>query len=236
MARNRGVIFWDFDGTLVHSSSWRTAIMDVLNECDPGHSIDQEQIRPYLRDVFPWHKPEEPHLHLCAPDDWWKALEPVFMRCYKGVGYNDKRAAELARHARRHTIKPGRYQLYDDAIPVLADLKEKGWRHVILSNHIPELPDVVNALGLSVYIDICITSAATGYEKPHHQAFRNALSAAGNPEKAWVIGDNIISDVKGAEAAGIPAILVHSTQIEDVTLFANNLSDVIKIIENISDR
>jgi putative hydrolase of the HAD superfamily len=224
------VIFWDFDGTLVPFTSWRSAVIDVLNESDPGHSVDPEHIRPFLRDGFPWHKPEEPHHHLSHPDKWWQALEPVFIRCYQGVGYSGERAAALAGQVRKQMTKPQRYTLYEDTIPVLAALKEKDWRHVILSNHMPELPDIVRALGLSPYIDFCITSADTGYEKPNLRAFRNALSIVGNPETAWMVGDNIVSDIKGAEAAGIPAILVHASPAEEAKYHAIDLVGVLKII------
>jgi putative hydrolase of the HAD superfamily len=235
MIQGKKFILWDFDGTLVRFSSWRLALMDVLNECEPGHNIDQEQIRPFLRDGFPWHKPEEPHFHLKNPDDWWRALEPVFVRCYQGIGYSAERATELATQVRRYMIKSERYVLYEDTLKVLAELKEKGWKHVILSNHMPELPEIVNMIGLSPYIAYSITSGVTGYEKPHPQAFRIALEAAGNPRKVWLVGDNLASDVQGAEAADIPAILVHSPRIEGVRYYAANLSDVIGIIENNSE-
>lgn len=236
MAQKRGVIFWDFDGTLVRFTSWRLALMDVLNECETGHDVDDDELRPFLRDRFPWHRPEEPHTHLGNSDDWWQALKPVLAGCFRGVGYNEERAGELASQVRRHMIKPGRYVLYDDVVPALAELKKEGWRNVILSNHIPELPGVVNALGLSPYIDLCITSAATGYEKPNLQAFRLALICAGNPERAWVVGDNVVSDVRGAEAVGIPAILVRADPSEDVKYSAVNLHDALQIIrETASD-
>jgi putative hydrolase of the HAD superfamily len=233
------VIFWDFDGTLVPFTSWRLALMDVLNECEPGHDIDGEEVRPFLKDGFPWHLPQEPHPHLSVPDDWWRALEPLFVRTYKGVGFDTGRAEELARQVRNHMVKPQRYVLFEDTIPVLSSLKELNWRNVILSNHMPELPDIVKALGLSPYFDFCITSAATGYEKPNPQAFHLALERAGNPEKAWLIGDNVISDIQGAEAAGIPAILVHEPHVhsnqtlnmKDIRYYSSDLTGVIKIIE-----
>lgn len=233
------VVFWDFDGTLVSFSSWRFEIVDVLNECDPGHHIDADQPRPFLRNGFPWHRPEEPHTHLANPDSWWKALEPLFARCYQGLGYSVERAAELAMRVREQILKPERFSLFEDTITVLAVLREAGWRHVILSNHVPELSDIVNGLGLSPYIDDCISSGATGYEKPNPQAFRLALALAGNPEQAWMVGDNMVSDIKGAEAVGIPAILVnvphvHNNQvadIKDIRYQAADLTGVVKIIE-----
>jgi hypothetical protein len=46
--------------------------------------------------------------------------------------------------------------------------------------------------------------------KPHPDAFRMALRAAGAPRAVWMVGDNPIADVRGAEAMGIPAILVRT--------------------------
>lgn len=232
MSREHKAILWDFDGTLVKFTSWRLALMDILDECEPGHSIHQEQLRPFLKDGFPWHRPDEPHLHLDNPDKWWQALGPIFIRAYQGIGFNCQRSCELAALVREHMNKPERYIIYEDAVQVLQDLKERGWKHVILYNHMPELPQVVDALGLFEYIDFCIASGVTGYEKPNPMAFSIALSTVGNPDKLWVVGDNLNSDIKGAEASGISAILVHSPRPEDVKYYAADLTDVVKIIEN----
>jgi putative hydrolase of the HAD superfamily len=232
MGQERKVILWDFDGTLVKFTSWRLALMDVLDEYEPGHGIDPEKLRPFLRDGFPWHRPDEPHLHLYEPDKWWRALEPLFIRAYQGVGFNYQRSLKMAGQVRRKMKDPGRYILYDDAIQALHDLKQRGWKHVILSNHMPELPQIVDSLGLSAYIDFCITSGVTGYEKPNPKAFSIVLDADGYPDRVWMVGDNLNSDIKGAESSGIPAILVHSPRIEDVTYYAPSLTDVVNIIEN----
>jgi putative hydrolase of the HAD superfamily len=224
-------IIWDFDGTLVQFTSWRYALIDVLNEFEPGHGIDHEQIRPFLRDGFPWHKPEEPHFHLSKPEAWWASLEPLFTRVYQGVGFNMERAALLAKQVRKHMTNPKRFILFEDTLPVLTELKEKGWRNVILSNHMPELPYIVRSLELTPLIEICLTSGVTGYEKPNPQAFHMALSLVGNPKNVWMVGDNPISDVQGAETQGIPAILVRNQQNEEAKYKAHDLYEVIKIIE-----
>ncbi len=231
MTEQKRVVFWDFDGTLVHFTPWRIAVMDVLDECEAGHCVDTEQISPFLRDGFPWHKPEEHHTHFRDPDDWWQALEPVFLRCYKGLGYTDKRAQELAGQVHQRMTKPERFILYEDTIPVLKALKQKGWRNVILSNHMPELPDIVDALGLANYVDFCITSGITGYEKPNPRAFFHALEVSDHPETVWMVGDNAVSDVKGAEATGIPAILVRVPEVAGVKYYAADLAGAVKIIE-----
>ncbi len=225
-------VIWDFDGTLAaRPGLWRSAVMEVLDEYESGHQVDGEQIRPYLRDGFPWHRPEEPHLHLAAPDDWWRQLEPVFARAYQGVGFERTRAGELARLVRRCFVNPERFVVFDDTIPALKHLSDRGWKHAVLSNHVPELPDIVAALGLSSHIDFCITSASIGYEKPNPEAFRIALSMAGSPTTVWIIGDNLTADVRGAEALGLPAILVRSSGSENATHCASDLQEAASIVE-----
>ena len=232
MTQSKPTILWDFDGTLAAMPGHYTAaLMDVLNENEPGHCINPEQIRPYLRTGFPWHKPEEPHLHLANPDIWWLQLEDLFTRAYQGVGFDANRAQILAKQLRKHIIDPRRYLVYADTISVLENLKTRGWRHVILSNHIPELPGIVDSLGLSAYIDFCITSAISGYEKPHPAAFKNALTLTGNPDAVWMVGDNLIADIQGAESMGIPAILVHNPNPGNASNYARNLQEAVPIID-----
>ena len=56
---------------------------------------------------------------------------------------------------------------------------------------IPELSEIVECLGLMEYIDICISSANVGFEKPNPKIFQHAIEMAGNPEIVWMVGDSI---------------------------------------------
>jgi putative hydrolase of the HAD superfamily len=181
----------------------------VLDERAPGHGVSPDDVRPFLRDGFPWHNHATPHPELSvSADAWWKALEPLLARAYDRVGVAD--AGECARAVRARYTAHG-WRLFDDTLPVLRRLHADGWRHVVLSNHVPELGDIVAALGLDSFVERVMTSAATGYEKPHPEAFRGALTAAGEPQTVWMLGDNPVADVDGAEAVGIPAILVRGS-------------------------
>ena len=80
--------------------------------------------------------------------------------------------------------------------------------HVILSNHVPELGQLVSGLGLDRHIETVLCSAVTGYEKPHQEAFAAALGLRGDGEPVWMVGDNPEADVEGARRAGLEAVLV----------------------------
>jgi len=76
-------------------------------------------------------------------------------------------------------------------------------------------------------------SAQTGYEKPHPQAFRNVLEWAVEPEAVWMIGDNPKADIAGAEALGIPAILVRTSH-PAARYYCAELSQVLPIVQKVS--
>jgi putative hydrolase of the HAD superfamily len=228
---DRGAIIWDFDGTLAHRPGmWRGCLIEVLDEHEPGHGIDGDDVRPYLRDGFPWHQPHVAHPELGEPEAWWGAVEPVMARAYERVGLAPARAGELASRVRERYVDPTRgWTLFDDTIPVLERLEEAGWRHLILSNHVPELPALVEGLGLGRLIESVVCSAAIGYEKPHRAAFEVALERCGRPERVWMVGDNPVADVGGAQTVGIDAILVR-TPDPGVTRRAADLWGVLAMI------
>ncbi|MGH9197011.1 MAG: HAD-IA family hydrolase, partial [Acidimicrobiia bacterium] len=59
-------------------------------------------------------------------------------------------------------------------------------------------------------VESVFTSARIGYEKPHPEAFRTVLSHITDADNIWMVGDNPVADVAGAEKVGIPGILVRT--------------------------
>jgi putative hydrolase of the HAD superfamily len=215
MRNDAGVILWDFDGTLAERPGmWGGCMLEVLDEHEPSHDIAPGSFIPFLRDGFPWHRPQLPHPELSTTETWWERVEPLLASGYEGVGICADRASVLARLAHERYVEVGCWRLFDDALPVLSGLRERGWRHVILSNHVPELGVIVTHLGLDRLIEHTVNSAQTGYEKPHREAFALARRLVGESATIWMVGDNPNADVAGAEAVGIPAVLVRRDEIE----------------------
>jgi FMN phosphatase YigB (HAD superfamily) len=205
------LLIWDFDGTLAHrrgETGWSILLAEALDAEEPGHGHPADVFRPHLRDGFPWHRPEVAHPELCEPEAWWASVRPVLARAYEAAGYAPARALELAEAARRLYVDPDvGWELFDDTLPALERLSRAGWTHAILSNHVPELRQIVAGLGLDDAFELVSCSAETGYEKPHAQAFASVLDRL-RPAEAWMVGDNVVADVLGAEAVGLPAVLV----------------------------
>ena len=207
----RGVVLWDFDGTLAwRPGLWSGCVLEVLDEHAPGHTAQREAVRAALKGGFPWDRHEEPHPHLSSADAWWESVTPLLRGAIRGC-VEEARVAELAEAVRRrYTDASTQWRVFDDTRAALRTTAAAGWRNAILSNHVPELAKLVTELGLGESLEHVFSSASTGFEKPHPEAFAVALRACGDPPLRWMVGDNPIADVGGAEALGIPAILVRT--------------------------
>jgi putative hydrolase of the HAD superfamily len=203
------LVFWDFDGTLARRKDlWSGALLDACRFVNPSTSITVEQLRPHLRGRFPW---DEPGVVRPAPSaaEWWAALHPVFLAAYVGNGLDMARAEAAASRIPIEFTRLDAWTVIDGATEALRLTQTAGYRNMIVSNHVPELPDLVDGLGLAGLIEQTITSAAVGAEKPNPAIFRFAMAAAGvsSTNEVWMIGDNPIADVEGAQNVGIAGLL-----------------------------
>lgn len=201
-------VLWDFDGTLAtRTGRWSGCLVEALSCVAPelAGSVAVEALRPGLRSGFPWQRPTVAY-GARDSDAWWAALAPVLEAAYRLAGVSSPVAAAAAARVRECYTDPSRWSVFADVGPSLAMLGT--YRHVVLSNHVPELPGLVAALGIPV--DAVLTSAAVGWEKPHAEMFAAGVAAAGSPGEVWMVGDDVEADVRGAEAYGIPAILVRT--------------------------
>jgi len=207
--RDEGWIFWDFDGTLARrTSGWSACMATVIDQHYPQLQITEDVVRPHFASGFPWHQPDVAHLELVDGDSWWAAFHRQVAAMLEELGCADHVERGLLADFRSAYTDGDAFVLLAGARAVLDELAARGWRQLILSNHVPELPHVVRALGIDDRIEIVLTSATIGYEKPHPQAYRIAVEAAGSPSRIWMIGDNLVADAEGADAAGLASILV----------------------------
>jgi putative hydrolase of the HAD superfamily len=206
-------IIWDFDNTLAHRPGlWGQCLADAANSALPGAQLTRDQFRPYLSRGFPWHTPEREHHHFSDPDDWWTGLFPVFAAAIEAVtGIDSSFASKIARQVRGAYLDPRRWVVFPDTEPTLVALTGRGWRHIILSNHVPELPQLIELLGLDHHFEHVITSATLGYEKPNPSAFEAAISRIPAGARIIMIGDSFKDDYRGARSVGLEAILVRES-------------------------
>jgi HAD superfamily hydrolase (TIGR01549 family) len=99
------------------------------------------------------------------------------------------------------------FTLYDDALPVLDEVRRHGLAIGLVTNGQRDLDEFVLHHGLVV--EAAVGSKAHGRTKPHPSIFVAALRTLGvSAEEAAMVGDSYEDDIEGARALGMRAILL----------------------------
>ncbi len=101
------------------------------------------------------------------------------------------------------------YRLFDDVLPALRTLRRAGVQTAVISNADADVTVVCTHFAFAPLMDLIVTSALVGYEKPDPRTYHAALEPLGiDPEFAVHVGDQPKSDVVGARGVGMGAVLI----------------------------
>ena len=134
---------------------------------------------------------------------WIAFTEQIVLRMGGAPGAARACATEMVREWERHE----NFSLYEDAVPVLDELRRHGLKIGLISNGQRDLEEFVDHHTLAV--DAVVGSKAHGRVKPHASIFVAALHALEvGPDETAMVGDSYEDDIEGARALGIRAILL----------------------------
>lgn len=110
---------------------------------------------------------------------------------------------------RRYAQMERSLRTFDDVSPTLAELRQRGLKIGLISNTDRDVRPFCAEMGVAADFDFILSSCAVGFEKPDPRIFQVALDlAAVQPHEAVHVGDQYMSDVVGALAAGIRPLLL----------------------------
>ncbi len=144
------------------------------------------------------------HPELVHEEELWVTFTEDIVR---GMGGNAAGARACAADMVRRWEIHENFHLYDDALPVLALLREHELSIGLISNGQRDLEEF--ALHHMLRVECAVGSKAHGRTKPHASIFVEALSILGvSVAEAVMVGDSMKDDIEGARALGMRAILV----------------------------
>ncbi len=213
MVGTRAVLF-DLGGTLYDYGSIGPGNLDAIAEVAAAVGIGasrQELGKAYreaLGRVYREYLPRPYYLHRDLFRDALVAMAAEFGATLEEPHF--ERYAAARDGARPMVLREG---VYD----TLAELRRRGLHLGIVSNTDADaLKSVAKTARLGEYFDSLLSSEEAGSCKPDQRIFREALRRAGcEPGEALFVGDDRMADVAGANAVGIPSVLLwHRTDRE----------------------
>lgn len=134
---------------------------------------------------------------------WHRFTEEIFI----GMGGPEALADECATEIEEGWGVSENFELFEDVLPVLDELRAARLKIAVVSNGIRDLTAFVAHHRLDV--DAIVDSRRHGRVKPHPTIFQAALDLLRvDAREAVMVGDSIEEDIEGARALGMRAILV----------------------------
>jgi putative hydrolase of the HAD superfamily len=218
-------VFFDWFNTLACYSPSREELQSqALREF--GYNVSPEQLLPAIlaadRDLFDEYAVYP--VNKRSPEEQARIYYRYQQTVLGKVGVDVSGAPDLipkVMKKARDLYADIRFVLYDDALPALKSLKEKGLILGIISNVDSDMRPVCRELGLDPYLDFIVTSAEAGADKPQPEIFVEALNRARvEASEAVHVGDQVNIDAVGAKNAGIKALVLDRYgQYPDMTEF-----------------
>jgi HAD superfamily hydrolase (TIGR01549 family) len=144
------------------------------------------------------------HPELEHDEEIWVAFTE---RIVRGMGGDAEGAHEVAVEMTHAWELHENFELYEDVLPVLGELRAHGLRIGLVSNTGRNLDEFISHHRLDV--DAALASGAHGWTKPHRSIFLAVLERLGiEPVEAAMVGDSPEDDVEGARALGMLAFLI----------------------------
>jgi len=144
------------------------------------------------------------HPELDHDEEIWIAFTERILR---GLGADAESARAIGVEITSAWQRHENFELYEDALPVLEELRAQGLKLALVSNSARDMAEFSRYHRLEV--DAGISSFHHGKTKPHASIFRAALELLGvDAGDAAMVGDTVEDDVEGARAIGMDAVLV----------------------------
>ncbi|MGW2147503.1 HAD family hydrolase [Nonomuraea bangladeshensis] len=171
-----------------------------------------------LNDAFlRWVEEFAEQHHLDSEDVAWLVALDQGVHPHREVFFNEVRehfalpepVEELWAGYRRRM--PYLVQCYPGVLAELGGLQATGWRVGIVTNGMADNQlGKLRRTGLADVVDGYAVSGVEGVRKPDARLFEIAAQRCGTSlaEGGWMVGDNLVADIAGAQAAGLRGIWV----------------------------
>ncbi len=224
-------IIFDMDGTLIEHTWQLRRITETLFARFAGELAPVSPSEFY--DLF-WPKNEDMwYMMVDGVLDGDTAAKYSYINTLRALGKDTALAQPMLAYWHQLVLEEARP--FEDTFAVLTALRDKYATGIVTNGFATLQRAKINRYHLAEYVDFTLVSEEIGFHKPDKRIFLKALEIAGNasPQQTLYIGDNPVSDIQGAQDAGITPILMNSRNdltAPDGVAKVQKLSDLLKLL------
>ncbi len=206
-------IVFDLDSTLLDNSSYPATLVEIcrqVSELNPG--LEPGQLQQINSDIWAANKDRYMTELWEGTKDTFSLGEEVWELTLARCGIQSQSIAREA--ARIHDATEARhFRLYADARSAVQALQQAGIRMALVTNGPSQLQRrKIDILGIAPWFEAVLVSAEVGHSKPEPEIYGLALeSLDADPKDAWFVGDNLYTDIAGANNVGMPSVWINRT-------------------------
>lgn len=241
-ARPKAILF-DLDDTLisfegVSEQAWEKCCEDFLGRHDLG--IERDALLQSIHATRKWFW-GDPERHKRGRRDMLAARREIVSLAMGRMGVRDtllsNELADAYSFSRNELI-----HVFPRTVSTLEQLRNKGFRLGLLTNGTSEEQrSKLERFGLSKYFEVILVEGEIGFGKPDVRVYEKALSLLKlTPDEVWMIGDNLVWDVRAPQTIGIFSIWndylkqgLPSTHDVTPDHSVNDVSELIDLIETL---
>ena len=199
----------DLDDTLISYDgasdvAWRE-VCKRFSEDFPSR-IDGEKLHATLQTVRQWYW-SDPERHRAGRMDMYRARRDIIATALLELNVTDPGLADSMTMSYT-AIQKANMHLFPDTLDTLDHLRHRGIRMAMITNGTSQAQrEKIELFGLGPYFEVILIEEEAGFGKPDPRIYEMALSKLGlDSVDTWMVGDNLVWDVAGAQRMGIFAV------------------------------
>ena len=207
-------VFFDLDGTLVDdAANWSRSVTATVNAVTDRHmQIDADQLEAayYRVSTQVWQEALAAEVSPLWDMDATTISTQIWTGALAEIGVGDAEIIQRAA-ATYHRVRNTGLLKFDEVDQCLSTLQQKYQLGVITNGPAETQNPKLESADLMGYFE-SVTTVDIGYRKPQVDIFEHALNGLGaSAAESVYVGDYLIWDVAGANAAGMHSVWVNRT-------------------------
>lgn len=204
-------VLFDLDDTLLDGESFaRSIVLTCERIAERVPHLDANRLSEANAAVFQEYLPQIAQAWTHGIVSGRDVTRETWRRTLLACACDDEELVQFAWQT-HDKLAASLYRLYDDAQSLLSSLQKANIRLGLVTNGASDTQRLkLQALGIEPYFTAVIVSGELGIAKPDPRLFVSALAQLEvEPAAACHVGDNLTTDVAGANAAGLVSVWIN---------------------------